>query len=498
MVDDRDEDSSLASLASVVHGAGLFLLGKGFSNAVRLITNILLTRFLGVSLYGIYAYLNVVFSLFTVFTRLGGDKSILRFVPEYEDQPKKRQAIVTIAYGTSIISSSVIAVLVYVSAPIISAYTLEDPVFVGVLRITAIVIPFNTIAMITFAIFKGIERMDYNVGVSSVARPLFRLLFLGGAVVLGASIYGVVAALVVSSFVTMTVALAVLKSKTTLGKPAHPTKAEIKRYYDFSLPLTFNQIGNFLYNRVDILMVGFFLSSSAVGIYNVAVAVSSILSLPLAGFNQLFPSIASRLYHNGQHSELESVYASVTRMTFTIALLPAIAAVVYAPSILTVFGEKFVQGDLVLVLFVLAQLTNCAVGPSGYVLMMSDHQYLTLFNQISSGVFNVFLNYVLITNFGFIGAAVATATVLVIINLIRVFEVWYLENYLPYDRKYLKPILAGVVAGAVMHGISYHLNQYLLIGVGGAAGTASFIATLVYLGIESEDVELLKQILGGT
>lgn len=490
-----DDRGPLESLSSISAGAGLFLIGKVFARGIDLVTNIVLTRFLGTSLYGIYAYLNVIFSLFTVITKLGGNNSLLRFLPEYEEQPRKRRVMLSLAYGSSLVASIVIALSVYVLAPLISAYTLDDPLFVDVLRITAVIIPFNTLSQLTFAVFKAIERMDYNVVTSSVVRPLFRLVFVGGAVALGYSLIGAAAGLIVSGLLTAVVGLAVLLRRTDLGLFGRPSWDESKEYYNFSVPLTFNQLGYFLYNRVDILMVGFFLSGSSVGIYRIAVAVAGFLSLSLTAFNQLFPPIASRLYHNDKHDELESIYGTVTRIIFTISLFPAIAAALYAPEVLSVFGEGFTEGTSVLVLFIFAQLTNCFVGPSGFLLMMSDHQYVSLFNQASSGILNAILNYLFITTFGFIGAALATASVLVLVNLLRVAQVWYFEGFSPYDRSYLKPVVAGLVSAPIMYGASLVFQRYVLLLVGGATGGLAFLAVLYLLGIE-EEVELLRDVFG--
>jgi O-antigen/teichoic acid export membrane protein len=495
MSDTEAADDGLGSLTSISEGAGLFMIGKIISKGFGFVTNVVLTRYLGTSLYGIYTYLLVVFSLFTVFTRLGGDKSLIRFLPEYEDDPRKRYAMLTLAYATSIVGSAGVAGGVYLTAPLISAYTLDDPVFVDVLRITAIVVPFHTLSSVTFSAFKAVERMDYNVAVASIARPAFRLVFIGGAVALGYSLVGAAAGLIVSGALTLIVALVVLIRKTNLDSVVRPTRADAEQYYDFSLPLTLTQLGSFLYNRIDLLMVGFLLSGSAVGVYNVAVIVSQLLSLPLSAFNQLFPPVASRLYHDGDHEELDSVYGTVTRLIFTIALFPAVAAFVYAPEVLRIFGEGFVRGDRVLSLFVVAQLTNALVGPSGYLLMMSDHQYLTLANQLSSGVLNAILNYVLILEFGFIGAALATATVLTAINLVRVAQVWYLEGFSPYDRSFAKPVIAGVVSGVTMYALTVPFQRYVLLVVGCGLGALTFLATLYALGVDDTDIELLRNVV---
>ncbi|GAB7121149.1 flippase [Natrinema pallidum] len=492
MGDDEDGGRSLDSLASISEGAGLFLIGKGISNVFRFLTNIVLTRYLGTNLYGIYAYLNVVFSLFTVIARLGGSNSVLRYLPEYRENPRQRQAMLTLAYGTSVLASILVAVAIYFFAPLISAYTLDDPLFIDILRTTAIIIPFNTLSKITYAVFKGIERMDYNVAISSIIHPAFRLVFLGGGAVLGSALTGVAAGLIVTAVLTLLVALVALVKKTDLGTVVRPTREDAKRYYNFSLPLTFNQLGNFLYNRIDLLMVGFLLSGSEVGIYNVAVVISGVLVLPLTAFNQLFPTVASRLYHNDRNKELEQVYRSVTWIIFTVTLFPAIAMILYAQNILYVFGDQFTQGALVLVLFTIAQMMNCLVGPSGYLLMMSDRQYLTLFNQFSSGLLNAILNYVLILEYGFIGAAVATACVLIMVNLLRLGEVWYLERILPYDWSYLKPIIAGAIAATTMYLLSFIFEGFTILFVGSLFGGLAFVASLYLLGINERSLKVMK------
>jgi O-antigen/teichoic acid export membrane protein len=406
-----------------------------------------------------------------------------------------QSVMLTVAFTTSLVASVIVSGLVYYLAPIISALTLEEPLFIDVLRVGAIVLPFSTLANIIHSSFKAIERMEYNVAVSNIIHPALRLVFISGAVLLGYSVIGAVAGLVVAGILTFFVSIVVLIHKTDLELFQQPTRSQAKEYYKFSLPLTFNHLGNFLYNRVDILMVGLFLSEMAVGVYNIAVIVAGILALPLSAFNQLFPPIASKLYHRGDYTELEKVYQTVTRWIFTVSLFPGLAVILYAQEILQVFGQEFSTGVFVLILFTVAQLTNCLVGPSGFLLMMTEHQHLTMVNQLSSGILNAVLNYVLILEYGFIGAAVATATALASINLLRVGQVWYLEGFFPYDTKYIKPIAAGIVSAISMYLVSLVLSQYALLFIGGITGAISFFGCIVLLGFEEEEIDLFKQVV---
>jgi O-antigen/teichoic acid export membrane protein len=125
---------------------------------------------------------------------------------------------------------------------------------------------------------------------------------------------------------------------------------------------------------------------------------------------------------------------------------------------------------------------------------MSDHQYLTLANQLTFGILNAILNYVLILEFGFIGAALATASVLTLFNLVRVAQVWYLEGFSPYHWTYVKPFIAGVAAGTVMYVFTIPLQRYMLLVVGGAVGGCVFLMTLYVLGIEDGDIELIRNL----
>jgi O-antigen/teichoic acid export membrane protein len=335
--------------------------------------------------------------------------------------------------------------------------------------------------------------MDYNVTVSSVVRPLLRLVFVGGAVLLGYSVIGAVAGLVVCGILAFFLGLFILIQKTNLGLARRLSKSQATEYYDFSLPITFNQAGNFLYNRVDLLMVGVFLTASAVGIYRVALLVTMILALPQTAFNQLFPPIASRLYHGEEKAELAELYKTVTRWTFTISFAPALGVILYAPEVLSVFGEEFSKGVLVLTFFVFSQIVNNAVGPSGHLLIMSGYQKLAMVNQLAFGILNVVLNYFLIIEFGFVGAAAATASVLATVNSIRVVEIWYLEGIHPYDKSYVKPLVSGAVSAVMMYGVSLFLNGYVQLFTGGALGALSFLFTLYLFGFEEQELKFIRK-----
>ena len=494
MSKDSDSAQSRSPLRSVTRGASLFIAGKGVNNALRFLINFLLTNGLGTTLYGIYALGNTIMTLSYALANLGTDQSVLRFVPEYEGDRTDQNRVLGLASLTSLAGGVLVAAVLYVLAPTITEVTLEDPLLTDVIRLFAAILPVNTLINIVKSLFKSLELPEYQVLLENIL-PAIRLVVVGVALFVGASVVGVVAAIVVGFVLSFGFAVVLAVSRTPIRPTLGSSTDEIIEFYDFSLPLTISQMGTVLQRRIDVLMVGFFLSGSAVGIYNLASVLSNFLLLPLTAFSQLFPPIASRLYANGDYEKLESLYTRVTRWAFTLALLPVLGLGLYTGEVLAMFGEDFPAGSAVLSLFVLGQLTNAAVGPSGYVLMMTGHQYLSLVNEWLLGVLNVALNYIFIIQFGFIGAAVATAGTLTAINLLRIAEVWYTERLFPYSWKFVKPVLASLAAGVVMYALRFVLADFWLLLGGGIAGAVVFTATLFVLGIEREDREFFATVL---
>ena len=66
--------------------------------------------------------------------------------------------------------------------------------------------------------------------------------------------------------------------------------------------------------RVDVVLIGIFLTATAAGIYNVVLLIVALAAIPLAAFNQMMPPVASDLHSNGQTETLDAVYTTVVRL----------------------------------------------------------------------------------------------------------------------------------------------------------------------------------------
>ncbi len=495
MSDDSEDRSRLASLASISRGASLYTVGKVVSDAGEFLLHLLVSRGLGPATYGLFAYGKTLAFTALLLTNLGSDTSILRYLPQYEDNPAKRRFFLGLAWVTSAVGGAVVAGTLFVFAPAISALTLAEPLFVDVLRLFALILFVDTLANLLYATFRAVELLEYEVLGRRLLKPLLRVVGVGSVLLVGGGLYGVVAAMVAASVVTLVVTAVLFYWRLDIRpqfRSAAATRGSVKSYYNYSLPLTAKEAGTVMQGRVDVLIVGFFLSSTAVGMYNISVLVAGLLYIPLLAFNQLFPPVASRLYTEDNREDLAEIYTVVTRWILTASLLLGVIAVVFRIQILGLFGPAFTAGSLILVCFVVSQLCNAATGPSDYLLMMTDHQYVVMANEWVFGIANVLLNIVFIQAFGLIGAAVASAGVLAVRNLAKVTEVWYLEGLHPYSWAFRKPIVAAVVAAAGMLATEAVLTGIPAMITGTVVGVGLYGLSLWLAGVEAIDYRLYE------
>ncbi|WP_247004499.1 oligosaccharide flippase family protein [Halosolutus gelatinilyticus] len=492
-----DDEQLSEALESVTHGAVATISGTVLQKVIMFGTNLLLTHSLGVGVYGVYALALRIFQMVTQFAHLGSNPALVRYVPAYENDRDRQRRILGLAYCTALAASLLFAAGLIVAAPTINGWTIGHPAFPPVLRIFAILIPLNVFINLVSDLFRTLELIEYQVLVLRILRPGARLLSVAVAFRAGYSVLGTVAAVGTATFGVFLVAVSLSLVRIDLRPSLRGAGAEARAFFNYALPNSLASLGGLLRNRVDVLLIGFVLSSSAAGIYNIALFLTSFIALPLLAFNQLFPPIASRLYANGGTEELQAAYSAITRWIFSGALLVGSIELVFRAELLGLFGTDYVRGELVLVLFVFGQLLNAAVGSAGWLLLMTDHQYLTALNSWLLGVLNLGLSYYFILQFGLVGAALGTAGALGVINLCRVVELWYLEGLHPYTRLFAKPIAAGLGSVGAMYAASLLMSGGAALAVGVPIGVAAYAGQLVLYGVEPDDKQLFGALFAG-
>jgi hypothetical protein len=133
----------LQELTEVSHGAVLSLGGVSAQKVLLFLTNLVLTASLSVSAYGAYALAWRITRILVRFAPSGPTPTLVRFLPEYRNEPKRQDRVVGLAYLTTFVASVAIAMGVGVFADRINAATIQHPTFPTLLRFLGVLLPLN-------------------------------------------------------------------------------------------------------------------------------------------------------------------------------------------------------------------------------------------------------------------------------------------------------------------------------------------------------------------
>lgn len=102
----------------------------------------------------------------------------------------------------------------------------------------------------------------------------------------------------------------------------------------------------------------------------------------------------------------------------------------------------------------------------------------------------------MIPTWGLIGAAIASLTSAIIINLLRLIEVFILFRLLPYNAIFLKPLIAGGIAFSLMWIASwfYPTVDLLHLIVSLPLLVAIYVGLLLLLGLSEEDRLIVQRL----
>lgn len=233
-----------------------------------------------------------------------------------------------------------------------------------------------------------------------IARPLLQAAFvLGGAGVVGLLIGEIIAGAVVTVGL-----IAVLARHVTVPRRRHFTEL-----YQYGRFVWLSSVKTGSYSWIDTIVLGFFLTSEIVGVYEVAWRVTAaFILLPTAISKVMFQDVSRASNAADERRVSRTVGRSIT-FAGALAIPGIVGAVTTGEYILALYGEEFVSGLVPLIILSMAR-----VAQSYETILLQSLNALGLAKEtfrISAlfVILNVVGNVALVYTVGPAGAAAATA-----------------------------------------------------------------------------------------
>jgi len=483
-------------LKSITKNAGIGALGILFMNAMAFVNNVVITRILGADSYGLFVLATNVFTFIAIIPQLGFNNTIIRYVSYYTGKGEDAKAKGTILFGFKIllILSLMVLVISFFISPLISESIFERPELTPLLKIILLSLPFAVIAGIFYSSLNGLKLIKYQVLAANILNPLIFFLLIIIVFWAGYRLTGLIWIMVAMGVISLALSYYFLNNNYFKHKRNLQPQIDKKELVNFAIPVYLNQFLNSAIKFAPIFIMGYFLTNKDIGIFNVGFRIAMLVSVSLGAFRLIFSPAISALFAKNNKQLIDQLYKTITKWIFTIALITFCIIILFAEPVLNIFGKEFTTGINVLLLLIFGELINAGVGLVGNIIVMSGRPKVALFNAGINFLTILTLCYLLIPDYGIVGAAFSYALTVVLINLIRLIELYYFEKMHPFKLSYLKPIVAGTIAFAAIYFPKsiIDLNQYVVLIMGSAIFLILFVLILWLFKFDKEDKYVLS------
>ena len=179
----------------------------------------------------------------------------------------------------------------------------------------------------------------------------------------------------------------------------------------------------------DALVIGAFLSATAIVGYAIAARLVEYSTYAIRSMAQIFTPMASQFHATGDQQQLRRVLLAGNRACALIVFPLVTAFVLLGRSIIEVWvGQRYVSAYAVLVLLMVPRGLYLAQSASTRVLLGTGRHQTLAWVLLLEGVLNIVLSLALLPRFGIVGVAVGTAIPLACTSLI--FLPWHASRRL--------------------------------------------------------------------
>ena len=247
----------------------------------------------------------------------------------------------------------------------------------------------------------------------------------------------------------------------------------------------------------DSIMLGYFMDTSTVGIYNVADPISKLILMFPTAFAALYLPLIAQVHKD--KTEFKKIYYTTTKWVVIINSMALLWIILFREEIITLFfTETYIATSTPLIILIIGYFINGCIYTSRDILLLQDKTKLILKATIIAGISNVILNIILIPFYGMIGAALATATSLTILSLFLFYHSVKGTRINPFRKKTIIILILTIIAGILTKYLITSLNLNTILTI----ITSLILLTLISLAfitstrmLEKEDRDMIRTII---
>ncbi len=414
-------------------------------------------------------------AVLAIFGTLGLPKSVARYVTEYaENDPGQIPHLLARALAYLLALIGVVAVALVVFNRQLADF-LGDPALAPFLILGVGYVALRNLSTATRIVFQGFNRVDYSALVRAISSAS-RLAFVVAFALLGFGALGALAGYVVGFAVSLVVGLGILYTQFyTRYEPADRVDDGLsRRLLEYSVPLTATRGANVLDRRVDMVLVGALLNTTAVGYYALAKQIGQFASVPAASLGFTISPAVGEQSAGDRRDRAARLYEESLEFVLLLYVPAALGlAIVAGPLVRHVFGTDYLAAVPVVQVFGAYVLVNAVNKITADGLDYLGRARSRAIAKGAMAVANFLLNLALIPVMGVVGAALATVVTYTVYTGINVYTI---HDELSLRLGHVGRRLAGVT------GVSIGMAATVVVAVPYVSGVVT-LGGVVALGV---------------
>ena len=457
----------MSLVKKIVGQSAVYFLGTVISVIVGFFFKVYLSRVLGADALGIYSLGITTIGVLGIFLSFGYGNGLIRFVSKYK-ATQNYNTLISYLTNTSIINLCVVlpmSFLFYFFPEVIADKILKTPKLKEYVPLFGLMMFVNSFLILAEQTVRGLQ----EVKKSTIINTFLRLPFKIGLVVLffnwGWQLEGYIIAEVLGSvlaFIFLIILIKRLLPRLTDFKRINFNKEEKK--YSLNLLITNSVLA--LGRHGDKVVLVYFLSTFELGIYSVTLTIAAFIPLVLTSVNSIFSPIISQLHSQNKLKDLEHYFQLSGRYIFLLSFPLMVFIFLFSKPIMSLFGNDFIQGSVLLSLIVIGQLINVSMGSVGLMLQMTGLEKPMRDISIVTSLISFLLYFLLISKWGLVGLGVVYIFNILLQNIACTYVLNKNLNIHLFHTEYIKLIILfcglGLPSYFIIEGINFNPNPLFL------------------------------------
>ncbi|MDF2158225.1 polysaccharide biosynthesis C-terminal domain-containing protein [Algoriphagus sp. CAU 1675] len=235
----------------------------------------------------------------------------------------------------------------------------------------------------------------------------------------------------------------------------------------FSLITFLATAASTLIMKIDSIMVSSMVSLEANAIYTIAFSMALVIEMPRRAISQVVMPVVADHFTQGKLEEINALYKQVSRRQLYVCLLLFIGIWVNIDSIYHFIPNReiYESGKWVVFLIGIGKLFDVAFSINSEILVFSKYYRFNLLATVGMSLMIILLNYWLIPIYGIEGAALASALVMFLFNLVKFLYLKIRLSFSPFDWTTTRILFLGAIALLLPELLPTMENHLLDLGI---------------------------------